>query len=91
MKLAEMIDRLIAERSYAYRYDLKGYLRTAYIHDRYDRLVCEYVDTDEQCDANYSLEPYGAVPTVDDLTACDWEFTDDVYGMPDRIQTEEDG
>ena len=83
MKLTEMIDRLIADGVYAYRYDSRGNLRTVYIHSRYDRLVCEYVDSDEQYDADYTFEPYGAVPTVEDLTALDWEFTDDVYSMPD--------
>ena len=78
----EMIDRLIADGVYAYRYDSRGNLRTAYIHSRYDRLVCEYVDSDEQCDADYALEPYGTAPTLEDLNADDWEFTDDVYGMP---------
>ena len=83
MKLMEMIDRLIADKLYAYRYDSRGNLRTAYIHSRYDRLVCEYVDTDEQCDADYALEPYGTVPTVEDLTALDWEFIENVYELPD--------
>ena len=79
----EMIDRLITDGEYAYRYDSKGNLRTAYIHSRYDRLVCEYVDTDKQYDENYMCESYGTAPTLEDLTADDWEFTDDVYGMPD--------
>ena len=83
MKLIEMIDRLIAEEVYAYRYADDNYLRTAYIYDRYDRLVCEYVDTDEQCDADYALEPYGTVPTVEDLMALDWEFIENVYELPD--------
>lgn len=83
MKLMEMIDRLIAEEVYAYRYADDNYLRTAYIYDRYDRLVCEYVDSDKQCDEDYMCEPYGTAPTLEDLAADDWEFTDNVYGMPD--------
>lgn len=83
MKLTETIDRLIAEGVYAYRYADDNYLRTAYVHDRYDRLVCEYVDSDKQCDENYMCEPYGTTPTLEDLTADDWELTEDVYRMPD--------
>ena len=83
MKLMETIDRLIAEEVYAYRYADDGYLRTAYVHDRYDRLVCEYADSDKQCDENYMCEPYGTAPTLEDLTADDWEFTENVYKMPD--------
>ena len=89
MKLTEMFDRLIAEKVYAYRYADDGYLRTAYVPLEYDRLVFEYVDTDKQCDENYICEPYGTALTLEDLTADDWEFTENVYKMPDWKQVGE--